>query len=175
METETNRMTEESPRVRKWQQKKRDCSLLETAAGSHEEAAPVLPCRGTIVRSGLVSPGGHLPRAEHHRRDAWAVLTQRVGQRTPWGGDWCEGVLSRVSTSPQSEVGAEERCRKRVIRVQCIKRGCSKGLRGTGDWRWLVSIQTEGIFPNHRISQQSIVSLWAVCNCAIMLHNQCYW
>ena len=83
--------------------------MLETVVVSREEAAPVLPCRGRIVRSGLVSPGGHLPRAEHHRRAVWAALTQGGGQRPPWGGDGGEGVLSRVSTAPQSEMDAEER------------------------------------------------------------------
>ena len=73
--------------------KPKDCSLLETAVVSHEEATPVLPCRGRIVRSGLVSPGGHLPWAEHYRRAVWAALAQGGGQRTPWGGDGSEGVL----------------------------------------------------------------------------------
>jgi len=68
--------------------------LLETAAVSHEEAALVLPCRGRIVRPGLVSPGSHLPRAEHYRRAVWTALTQGGGQRTHWGRDGWEGVLS---------------------------------------------------------------------------------
>lgn len=96
--------------------KRRKGLLLEVAIVSHEEA-PVLPCRGRSVRSGLVSPGGYLPWAEHHRRAVWAALTQGGGQRTPWGGDGGEGVLSRVSTAPQTQSGAEERCRESTIRV----------------------------------------------------------
>lgn len=67
--------------------------MLETAIVSHEEAAPVLPCRGRIVRPGLVSPGGHLPRAEHYRLAVWAALAQGGRDRTPWGGDGSEGIL----------------------------------------------------------------------------------
>ncbi len=70
-----------------------DCWFEKATVVSHEEAAPVLPCRGKIVRPGLVSPGGHLPRAEHYRRAVWAALAQGGGQRTPWGRDGSEGVL----------------------------------------------------------------------------------
>lgn len=87
---------------------------------------------GRIVRPGLVSPGGHLPRAEHYRRAVWAALTQGGGQRTPGRRDGSEGVLGRISTAPQSEMGAEERCRERVISVWFIARG---GVRGTEDQR----------------------------------------
>lgn len=59
---------------------------------SHEEAAD-LPCRGEDRQTRPVSPGGHLPRAEHCCRAVWAALAQRGGQRTPWGGDGSEGVL----------------------------------------------------------------------------------
>lgn len=133
--------------------KQKDCSLLGTAVVSHE-AAPALPCRGRIVRPGLVSPGGHLPRAEHYRRAVWAALAQRGGQRTPWGGDGSERVLSRVSTAPQSETGAEERCREKVISVRFIKRACGKvkrnwGLRGIGKH------SNRGIFHNSHISNVS--------------------
>lgn len=74
--------------------KQKNYSLLETAEVSHEEAAPVLPSRERIGRSGLVSPGGHLARTEHYRRTTWAALTQGRGHRSPRGGDGSEGVLS---------------------------------------------------------------------------------
>ena len=99
--------------------------MLETAIDSHEEAAAVVLCTGTIVRSGLVSPGGHLPRAEHYRRATWAALTQGRGHQTPWGGDGIEGVLCRVSTAPTIRDG----CRGEVQGEtdQCVV--YSKGLR----------------------------------------------
>lgn len=117
---------EESPRVGKTQkkQKQKNYSLLETAEVSHEEAAPVLPSRERIGRSGLVSPGGHLARTEHYRRTTWAALTQGRGHRSPRGGDGSEGVLSWVSTAPQSLVGAEEKYWERVMSLWFIKSGC---------------------------------------------------
>lgn len=55
--------------------KERDYSLMEVAVAPHEAPAPA-----RMSRSGLVSPGGHLARAEYHRRAVWAALTQGGGQ-----------------------------------------------------------------------------------------------
>lgn len=61
---------------------------------SHEEA-PGLPCRGGREdrQTRPVSPGGHLPRAEHCCGAVGAALAQGGGQRTHRGGDGSEGVL----------------------------------------------------------------------------------
>lgn len=100
--------------------------MSKRAVVSHREAAPVVPCRGTILRPGLVSPDGYLPWAEHYRRAARAVLAQGRGQQAPWGGDGSKGILSGVSNAPQLEMGADERG---------VGRECDQSVSGFGNVR----------------------------------------
>lgn len=151
---------------RRYDNKQNDCSLIETVEVSHEEAAPVLPCRGRIVSQawshlvatcpGLITTGG-----------PFGLLWAREGGSEPLGeemgvrGSWVEFLL------PNNQMGAKESFRETVISVRFIKRGCGEDLKGTEDRRWYESIQKEGSFTT--------LTFWYVHSsimCCIWLCNQ---